>query len=132
MNENELKKLKELKTEYIELKTEKLHKQRNLQKQRKAHQKDVQQLQNKLKLEKLKLYKDKEARNQAGFSNQKEWEKHINLVILKTPTNSIEEIEEAGENNLQKLEEEIENLNLNITDAYWELQIQLEYHKPEA
>jgi hypothetical protein len=132
MNENELKKLKELKTEYIELKTEKLHKQRNLQTQRKAHQKELQQLHNELKLRKSKLLSNKDERNSSGFSNQKDWQNHIELVILKPQQTEITEFEEAGEKDLQILEEEIENLNLYITDAYWEFQIQLEYHKPEA
>ena len=125
---NMMDEVMELKKQYIELKRIKLQAQRKLGQTNKNHTKKVQQLQNQYKLRKAELLSNKEEREKNGYTNQKDWQNHIELVILKKDNDQITETIEQGEQEQQLLEQTIENLTIDITDAYWTLKITHEYH----
>jgi len=119
-----------LKENYISLKKEQLRERTllNRQHQELAHKK--QRLATELKDKRNEMLRDKGAREDFGITNQKDWQQKINEITRKEE----EENEKAvlqDEAEVLVLEANIEWRAIDITDAYWNLQIGIEQIKEE-
>jgi hypothetical protein len=122
---DELNNLRKL---YRKKKTQKLEKQRALRECTKQKTRTLNKLRQDLKYKRSQMLKDKKMRTEAGLSNQKDWQ-----LEIEHQTQSDEDLISSKENeydiNIIKFETSIEDLNLEISDLYWELTIKLEYYK---
>jgi hypothetical protein len=129
MEEIQFNELNDLRKLYKKRKEDKIGKQRAIQNIRDGLQPTVKKLREDLELQRIHLLKDKEFRDNKGFSNQKDWEKEIKLNLTKADEDHILEVQDKADSDIRKLESDIEDLNLEISDIHWELTIKLEYYK---
>jgi len=132
MNENQFEALLRLKKSYTENKDKKLEKQRAIQKIRNELNPKIQKLQTDLTLQRASLLKNKELRDEKGFTNQKDWEREIKLNLTKVDEDHINTVREEGENQIERYEWDIKGIDNRISDIYWELKIRLAYYKHQV
>ena len=89
-----------------------------------------QTLTNQLKIKRNEMLRDKGARDDFGITNQKDWQIKINELTRKEEEANEEAILEY-ETAARDLEIKIDWRVIDITDAYWNLQIGLEQIKTE-
>lgn len=120
-----------LKENYINLKKRQLNDKVELDRKHKELSYKKQVLANELKIMRNEMLRDKGARDDFGITNQKDWQIKINELTGK-------EEEEKGKAVLQDeaevmaLEMNIAWRDIDITDAYWDLQIGIEQIKMET
>jgi len=132
MNKNQFEALLRLKKSYTENKDKKLEKQRAIQKIRNEVTPKIQKLQTNLELQRASLLKNKELRDDCGFTNQKDWEKEIKLNMTKVDEDHINTVREESESKIEGYEWDIKWIDNRISDIYWELKIRLAYYKNQV
>ena len=118
--------LHQIRKSYINLKRSKRTLQLSLKDLRSAFAKDKKYYTEQLKTKRLEMLNDKEARDAAGFSNNKSWESEIKKRTTSEEI-QIEDMLKDKENSIKDMEEQLEILNIDIEDLKLTLMIDLEF-----
>lgn len=128
METRDFEELMNIKQDYRDAKTSKLEKQRALRECQNKVQEKVGKLQTELDFKRNNMLGDKDQRDEYGITNQQVWTKKIKELTI-VDEEKIQQVRSQSQEQIDKLERDIEDLTLRISDLGWEIRIKLEAYK---